>query len=156
MATAYTMEIEFDRLNNGFRFSGDVVHTVDGVRLNVPYTTNPADPPEIRFTKKNPQVSWNFKSISFRGPTGSSLILLDSWRTVTQNEPFPLVLFDEEGVGKLEVQSVNDDEIVIKDTNRATLIDIGIRLQIGIFDSTDGSWWTSPDPQVINEKQTGV
>ena len=156
MATPYTIEVEFDRSDNGFKFSGDVLPGVSGQRLYVPYTTNLADPQEIRIKKKNPPVLWDFRTISFRGPTGSSLILVDSWRTVTQNEAFPLAVIDDSGVMKLEVQSVDDDEIVIKDTNLATQIDIGLRFQVTIFDTTDGRWWTSLDPQIINEKQTGV
>lgn len=158
MATIYTIEVEFDPSNNnGFTFSGvDLVAGPLGQRLNVPFTTDPNDPPEIHIKKKPvlPPPTWNFKTISFRGPTGSSLILVDSWRTVTQDdEIFPVKFVDDPTTMILEVLSFDANEIVIQDTNLATQLDIGIRLQITIFDTSEGKSWTSPDPQIINEKE---
>ena len=92
--------------------------------------------------------------ISFRGPIGSQLILSDSWSTVTQEGKFPFTVGKIEPL-KLKVLSFNDSEIVVEDTNRVTQIDIGIRMQITIFDTKSGNWWTSPDPQIINEKKSG-
>jgi len=141
--------VGFDTQNNGFVFEGMDL-TPEGMRLDVPYSTEPV---AIRFMKNVSEADWSFHTISFRGPTGTELSLVNAWRSVYIEES-PVKVVDSPTTMVLEVKSFTPDEIVIHDTNLATQIEIGIRIQLTIEDHL-GRRWTSPDPQVINKKEEG-
>lgn len=150
--STHIVRVGFDLQKDGFSFNG-MVSTLEGLRLVVPYA---ADPAEIRFIREPSELPWVFRAISLCGPADAPSKIVNVWRTVTWNEKFPVTLPNNipEALA-LEVQSLSDDEIVVRDTNLATQVNIGIRFKISVEDTTTGQWWSTPDPQIINEKQTG-
>ena len=126
-----------------------------GFHLSVPYTTNLSDPAQIHIQRKPSGATWNFHMIGFRGEPGSELTPAQAWRTIVQDETLPATAIEVPDLVEIEVLSFDDDEIVVQDTNLATQSDVVIYIQLTIFDTTTGQWWTGPDPQMINKKEPG-
>lgn len=148
MASLPPILVEFDSEEDMFKYFPLKPNST--VVAKYPYN---ADPLEIRIKKKNPNSPWAFRAINFTGFTNSTLF--SAVRNVTSGEKnLPVDIINTVDIA-LTVESLSDDEIVVKNTNTAADHDIIINFEITVENTKDNSWWTSKDPQIINEKSTG-
>lgn len=148
MSMILAILVGFDPQTSGFTFEG-MEPTTDGLRLRVPYT-GPDNPQQVLIQRPSGPQPWRFQAISFIGAGGSELVFLNAWRTVTA-AGVPASLGNPD-ISQIEVRAFEDSQIEVFDTNLAIQVNVGIRFQVTI-EMDDGTLWTSPDPQIINEKK---
>ena len=140
--------LEFDADRKEFTFDG-LTLTTSGLQLGLPYDSSEVPQPvSIRRKDGSP---WEFLAVSVIGTHSAVPGFQSAWRTVRFGDA-PVGIVENSRI-KLAVTELSEDVIVLESTNRSPLESIGFRFEVTVKLDADGTAWTSPDPQVVNEKE---
>lgn len=149
------MTVQFDPSTAALRFErigGDPSPTGD--RILVPYVAGSPEPTHTITLQREAGATWNFhKLLVWSNLHNEALVEIPVPAGSPATPILPVVIYDTNQLS-FSITGFSDGQIVLQNINRnKSSFDIHIHLEVTI--ESGGVRYTSKDPQVIDEKDTG-